>query len=196
MTYVFVFNYKSLIFRIKTFKPCSQVRRGPKKTDGRQTLPQQGSSGFYWQWQLGTKSAFWVLRELSMHSPDQGCRIVSAGSGSMSTVSLQAWNASWTWPYTAIPLREARDKIEVRHIALSLSRGNLMLFSFSLPVSPKLWSQLEILEWMVWIKHQISLIAYTPLRSGLIAWKNIVFNQCECLKADHDHNLPAPKYNH
>lgn len=30
------------------------------------------------------------------------------------------------------------------------------------------------------------LIAYTPLRSGLIAWKNIVFNQCECLKADHD----------
>lgn len=38
-----------LVLRIKTSERSSGRREGPEKTDGRQTFPQQGSSGFYWQ---------------------------------------------------------------------------------------------------------------------------------------------------
>lgn len=68
-------GYKSLVLWVKTSEQRLERREGLQKTDGRQTFPQQGSSGFYWQRQnLVQKVLCECCGGVSMHSPDQDCR--------------------------------------------------------------------------------------------------------------------------
>lgn len=70
-----------LVLRIKTSERSSGRRDRPKKTDGRQTFPQQGSSGFYWQRQN------LVQKVLSGCLGGSACTGRTRAAGRVSTVS-------------------------------------------------------------------------------------------------------------